>query len=69
MSDTKLGGSPLPDRCLTFREVQQLAPYSRMHIDRLEKAGLFPRRIRLSPGRVVWRLSDIEAWLAAKLAA
>ena len=64
MPDAFNDNSHLPDRCLTFRELRLLAPYSRMHIGRMEKAGQFPKRIRLSPGRVVWRLRDVEAWLA-----
>jgi predicted DNA-binding transcriptional regulator AlpA len=32
-------------------------------IDRLEAEGTFPRRLRLSSGRVGWRRSDIEFWL------
>ncbi|TGQ27682.1 MULTISPECIES: AlpA family phage regulatory protein [unclassified Mesorhizobium] len=27
------------------------------------KAGLFPRRRRISPGRVAWLESDIRAWM------
>jgi hypothetical protein len=37
-----------------------------MHVDRLEKAGKFPRRFYLGAGRVVWKESEILAWLAAK---
>jgi prophage regulatory protein len=56
----------LPERCLRLAEVQTLVPYSKMHIDRLEKAGKFPMRIHLGAGRIVWKLSDIMAWLADK---
>ncbi len=58
----------LPDRCLRLPEVQQIVPYSKMHIDRLEKAGQFPARIRLGLGRVVWKQSEVMAWLEAKRA-
>ena len=34
-------------------ELQQLVPYSRNHIRRLEAAGQFPRRVRLGANRVV----------------
>jgi len=37
--------------------------YSREHLRRLEAAGNFPRRIRLSPCRIVWDLSEVMAWL------
>ena len=58
----------LPERSLRLPEVQQLVPYSKMHIDRLEKAGEFPRRIRLGAGRVVWKQSEILAWVESKRA-
>jgi prophage regulatory protein len=56
----------LPERSLRLPEVQQLVPYSKMHIDRLEKEGSFPKRIKLGPGRVIWRQSEIMAWLESK---
>lgn len=56
----------LPERSLRLPEVQQLVPYSKMHIDRLEKAGHFPKRIKLGTGRVVWLMSEVLAWLDAK---
>jgi prophage regulatory protein len=56
----------LPERSLRLPEVQQLVPYSKMHIDRLEKAGSFPKRIRLGLGRVVWKQSEILQWLESK---
>ena len=36
------------------------------HIDRLEKRGKFPRRIKLGKhreSRVVWRYDEIVAWI------
>ncbi|MEQ8327803.1 MAG: AlpA family phage regulatory protein [Parvibaculum sp.] len=43
-------------------------PYSGQHIARLEAAGQFPKRIKLGANRVVWLLSEIEAWLDARIA-
>ncbi|MEP2829657.1 MULTISPECIES: AlpA family phage regulatory protein [Alphaproteobacteria] len=43
-------------------------PYSGQHIARLEAAGQFPKRIKLGQNRVVWLLSEIEAWLDARIA-
>jgi len=40
--------------------------YSRPHLIRLERQGLFPRRMQLSPGRVGWLKSEIEAWITAR---
>jgi predicted DNA-binding transcriptional regulator AlpA len=56
----------LPDRCLRLPELQQLVPYSKVHLNRLEARGDFPKRIKLGAGRVVWKLSEIMAWLEAK---
>ena len=43
-------------------------PYSGQHIARLEAAGQFPKRIKVGQNRVVWLLSEIEAWLDARIA-
>ncbi len=43
-------------------------PYSPQHIARLEAAGRFPRRIRLGQNRVVWLVSEVEAWLDERIA-
>jgi prophage regulatory protein len=54
------------DKLLRGDEVQELVPFSRQHIHRLEKAGQFPKRIHLGARRVAWKLSDIAAWLESK---
>ena len=57
-------------KILSKKELRSLVPYSGQHIARLEKAGRFPRRIRLGTGvsgRVGWLLSDIEAWVAERI--
>ena len=58
-------------RLLSKKQVKDLVLYSYAHIDRLEKAGLFPKRVRLSPhrmGRVGYLESEIHAWIKARLA-
>lgn len=42
-------------------------PWSRMHIDRLEKNGKFPKRVRLGPGTVGWVEAEISGFVSAKL--
>ncbi|MDU8945941.1 helix-turn-helix transcriptional regulator [Ovoidimarina sediminis] len=37
--------------------------YSREHLRRMEAAGQFPGRVRLSPARVAWMSSEVIAWL------
>ena len=58
-------------RLLSKKQVKELVLYSYAHLDRLEKAGLFPKRIRLSPhrmGRVGYLEAEIFAWIEARLA-
>ena len=54
------------NRLIDFKELQKLVPYSRTQIWRLENLGLFPKRIRLGPGRVVWSLSEVLEWIECK---
>ena len=57
-------------RVLTFDQLKgKGVPYCRMHIDRLEKAGEFPKRVQLSPNRVAWVESEIDDWIAQRIAA
>ena len=57
-------------RFLRFSELKAVKgiPYSRMHINRLEKAGLFPKRVRLSSMTVAWVEEEVDAHLASKIA-
>jgi prophage regulatory protein len=54
------------DICLDVRAVQQRVTFSLQHITRLERAGLFPKRIHLGPNRVGWQLSEILCWMQLK---
>ena len=47
---------------LRIRQVMQLTGLSRMTIYRLELAGKFPKRRRLSENSVAWLEADIAAW-------
>ena len=53
-------------RFLRIRQVIQLTGLSRMTIYRLELAGQFPPRRRLSENSVAWLESDIESWADAR---
>jgi prophage regulatory protein len=35
---------------------------------RLERDGKFPKRVRVSPGRVAWVADEIDAYLAERVA-
>jgi prophage regulatory protein len=54
------------DRLLTWPELAQLIPYHRVHVNRLEHAGKFPLRLQLGAKRVVWRESEIRAWIDSR---
>ncbi len=56
----------LPDRLIDAKERRLLVPYSDMHVWRLERDGKFPKRIKIGPNRVAWRLSEILAWIDEK---
>lgn len=51
------------DRLIREPERLLLTTISRAHAWRLEKRGLFPKRIRLGHRCVVWKLSEIMEWL------
>lgn len=50
-------------RLIGRKELLALVPYSDVSIWRLERDGLFPRRITIGPNRVAWRLADVLAWI------
>ena len=41
--------------------------YSPQHIQRLEKAGTFPKRVVLGPNRVGWVEEEVLDWLNERL--
>ena len=49
-------------RILSKKELRALVLYSPAHIDRMEKAGCFPRRVRLGPSRVGWLETEVLQW-------
>lgn len=55
-------------RLLSKKEVRAKVLYSPAHIARLEAQGLFPKRVRLSVGRVGWVEQEIDDWIEARIA-
>ena len=55
-------------RLLSKKDVREKVLYSPAHIARLEAQGLFPKRVRLSVGRVGWLDSEVEDWIRARVA-
>jgi prophage regulatory protein len=59
---------PRPLRLINKAELRKIVPYTPQHILRLEKRGLFPRRVQVGPNRVGWLLTEIEQWIAVRIA-
>jgi prophage regulatory protein len=57
-----------PLRVISWRELSEMIPFTRQHVLRLEKAGKFPRRLRLGQRRVAWVYAEIEAWIEERVA-
>ena len=54
-------------RLLSKKQVREMVLYSPQHIQRLEDAGRFPRRVRLGQARVGWVEQEVLDWLAARI--
>ena len=57
-------------KLLSKRQVKELVLYSSQHIQRLESAGRFPKRVRLGNGprsRVGWIEAEILEWLQCRI--
>lgn len=52
---------------LSKKQVVAMVVYCPAHIARLEKAGKFPKRVRLGQARVAWLEQDILDWMQARL--
>jgi len=55
-------------RMLSKKQVRELVLYSLQHIDRLERAGQFPKRVRLGEHRVGWIEEEVLEWLKIRIA-
>ncbi len=53
---------------LRTKTVVERVGYCRSHLWRLERDGQFPRKIRLGPNSVAYVESEIDEWIAARIA-
>ena len=53
-------------RTIRRHQLREMVPLADSTIYEMEQRGEFPRRFALSPRRVVWDLSEVEAWLASR---
>ena len=56
------------DILLPEAEVERRTGLSKTTRWRLEKDRRFPQRVKISPRRVVWLQSEIDAWIEARAA-
>ncbi len=54
-------------RFIRFRELKEICGLSRTSLWRLEKAGLFPKSIKLSSRASAWLSTEIEDWINSKM--
>jgi prophage regulatory protein len=52
------------ERIIGSIELHELVPADPSTIWRWEQRGLFPKRIKIGPRKIGWRLSAVEQWLA-----
>lgn len=64
MGETDPGGPE--DRLLSWPRVREITGLSRTTAWRMQNAGDFPKPVRISPGRVGWWVSELDAWKAAR---
>lgn len=54
-----------PKRLYSFADLHALGvPHSMTQLWRNEKAGIFPRRVPISPQRVAWVASEVDEWIS-----
>jgi prophage regulatory protein len=55
-------------RIVRFRELSERKgiTWSRSHVDREEKAGRFPQRVKIGPNSIGWVEEEIDQWLAER---
>jgi len=54
------------DAIIHPRNLPAITGLSRTTLWRIEKEGDFPKKIRLSAGRVGYRISEVMAWLESR---
>ena len=48
--------------------IERGVPYTYMHLQRLEKDGKFPKRVKIGH-RIAWVETEIDAWIKTKIEA
>jgi prophage regulatory protein len=58
--------SPNPERLIDKPVVLDITTFSDTTLWRRCKDGSFPAPVRISPGRVAWRASEVQGWMAER---
>jgi prophage regulatory protein len=69
MQTDTVPSNPSTVRFLRLPAVCARVGLSRSHIHRLEAAGQFPCRVKLSPAASAWIESEIDAWATSRVTA
>lgn len=68
-SDAEKSGGP-GKRLLSYADLAEIGiPFSRVHVNRLEAAGLFPKRVHIAANTVRWVATEVEQYITARIAA
>ena len=57
-----------PRRFIRIKDVLSLTSLSQSELYRRIKANTFPTQVKLAPGHVVWVLSEVDNWVAERIA-
>ncbi len=68
-SDEATAPPQTSDRIINEPECKKTTNLSRTTRWRLMRKGLFPQKVRLSPNRTGWKLSQVLDWVEAREAA
>lgn len=55
-------------RFIRIKEVLSITSLSQSELYRRIKAGSFPAQVKLAPGHVVWVQSEVDSWVAERIA-
>jgi predicted DNA-binding transcriptional regulator AlpA len=55
-----------PDYFIKPSQINSIIGISRSTALRLESAGDFPARVRVSPGQTAWRASSVFEWMSSR---
>lgn len=63
MNKKRVTAEEIADRILREPEVVRRTGASRASLWRWERAGLFPKRVRIGPNAVGWVESEVSQWM------